>query len=77
MESDTRRPIIKGSVGELKEAIQALQKDSDKHGDKLISLSHQIYAAWDVTVVVLNVTGFLIKKFWDSPVHIAEEASKH
>jgi len=68
---------LKGAVGEVEEAIRTLQKDSEKQGDKLSTLSHQIYAAWAVTLVVFAVAGFFIDKFWDSVVRITEVASRH
>ncbi len=67
---------LKGSVGELKEAIRTLQKDSEKQGNKLSTISHQIYASGVVLFIILAVGGFLIDKLW-GPLMKALEHSSH
>jgi hypothetical protein len=67
---------LKGSVGELKEAIRTLQKDSEKQGDKLNTVSHQIYAAGAVLVIVIAIASFLLDKLW-GPLMKALEHSAH
>ncbi len=67
---------LKGSVGELKEAIRTLQKDSEKQGDKLSTVSHQIYAAGAVLVIVIAIASFLLDKLW-GPLMKALEHSAH
>jgi hypothetical protein len=67
---------VKGALGEIKEAVRTLQKTSDNPGDKLDSISHQIYAAWAVLVVIIVVGGFLLDKFWGPLTKLFEQAAK-
>ena len=64
---------LKSSVSELKEAVRTLQKDSEKQSDKLSTISHQIYGAALVLVVILGLGTFLLDKFWDVIVKIVEK----
>jgi len=64
---------LKGSVGEIKEAISTLKKDSETQSKKLDSISHQIYAAWAVLIVLLGIGGFLLDKFWNVIAKIVEK----
>jgi hypothetical protein len=65
---------LKGAVHEMKEAIGTLKKNSDAQSTKLDSISHQIYAAWAVLVVLIGVGGFLLDKFWNVFIKVLEKA---
>src|SRR5208337_3236290 len=56
---------LKGSVGELKEAVRRLQGDSQSQGTKLDSISHRIYAASAIILLLLGAIGWVLDKIWD------------
>lgn len=60
---------LHGSVGELKEAVRTLQRSVEKQGDKLDSLSHRMYAASAIIVIVLGFLAWILDKL--SPVLLA------
>jgi hypothetical protein len=56
---------LQKSVGQLSERVDSVRNQIEKQGGKLDSISHQIYAAWAVLVVLLTVGGFIIDKSWN------------
>lgn len=55
---------LQKAVGQLSERMDSVRKQIENQGEKLDSISHQIYAAWAVLVVLLTVGGFIIDKSW-------------
>lgn len=53
------------TLGELKSTLEDIKATVDKHGGKLDSLSHRIYAAGAVLIVILAIAGFILDKIWD------------
>ncbi len=56
---------LQKAVGQLSARIEELIKKTDRQGDKLNSISHQIYAAWAILIVFGVIGGFLINHLWD------------
>lgn len=56
---------IQKAVGQLTARIDELVKKADRQGDKLDSISHQIYAAWAILIVFGIIGGFLVNHLWD------------
>ncbi len=55
---------LQKTVGQLTERIDTLIKRVDQQGPKLSSISHQIYAAWAVLVVLGILGGFFVNHLW-------------
>jgi hypothetical protein len=64
---------MKGTLGEVKEAIRTLQKTAEDQATKLDSISHQIYTAWAILIVLIGIGGFLLDKFWTVIVKIVDK----
>lgn len=64
---------LQHSVGRLQQAVETLTTHVDDQGKKLNSISHQIYAAWAVLVVIVALSGFLLDKFWNVIVKIVDK----
>lgn len=50
------------SIGQLHEAVTTLKEQSKQHGEKLDKISHTIYAATAVLLVLGTISGFLLNK---------------
>ena len=61
---------MKGTLGELKKAIETLTEQSRSNHDKLNKMSHVIYAVSAVVTVLGVLAGYVIKGLWDliSPI---------
>jgi len=55
---------LQKTVGQLTERIDTLIKRVDREGLTLSSISHQIYAAWAVLVVLGLLGGFALNHLW-------------
>jgi hypothetical protein len=53
---------LQEAVGQLREAVGTLKEQSKQHGEKLDKISHTIYAASAVLVVLGSIVGFLLNK---------------
>jgi hypothetical protein len=53
------------AVGELKSDVKHLSAASEKQSRKLDRISHIIFAAGVVLVILLSVGGFFLNKIWD------------
>jgi uncharacterized protein (DUF3084 family) len=67
---------IQASVAELKSDVKHLTTASEKQSSKLDKLSHRMYAAGAVIVVLTGIGGFFLNKIWDGLV-IAMKAGGH
>jgi hypothetical protein len=56
---------LQKGVGQLTARIDELVKKADGQGDKLNSISHQLYAAWALLIVFGIIGGFLVNHLWD------------
>jgi xanthine/uracil/vitamin C permease (AzgA family) len=61
---------MKGTLHELKKAIEILTQQSKENHDKLSKMSHLIYAVSAVVTVIGFIAGYVIKALWDliSPI---------
>jgi hypothetical protein len=53
------------SLGELTAHVTNLKTASDTHGTKIDRISHIMFAASVVLVIVLSIGGFFMNKIWD------------
>lgn len=67
---------LQKAVGQLSERMDSVRNQIEKQGEKLDRISHQIYAAWAVLVVLLTVGGFVIDKSWNLIVAVLALALK-
>lgn len=56
------------TIGELKADVRHLTAASEKQSKKLDHISHVIFAAGAVLLVVLSVGGYMLNKIWDGQV---------
>lgn len=54
------------SLGELTQAVKTLTDTTKIHGDKIEKISHRVYAAGAVIVVLLGIGTFFLDKIWDT-----------
>ena len=59
---------MKQSIGELTQAVRTLNDTTKAHGDKLDKISHRLYAASAVIVVLTGIAVFVLDKIWDTLV---------
>lgn len=64
---------LQRSVGGLIQAVETMTARIDEQGKKLDSMSHRMYAAGVVILLVLGGLGWALNKIWD----IAFEILKH
>ncbi len=67
---------MQASMGELKSDVKHLTSASEKHSSKLDKISHRVYAAGAVIVVLAAIGGFILNKIWDGIV-VLMKASGH
>ena len=53
------------TLGEVKNAVDNLQSTVGEHGRKIERISHIVYAAGAVLIVISGIATFVIDKIWD------------
>jgi hypothetical protein len=61
---------LQKSNGALTQAVKTLTERTSAHGEKLDSISHRLYAATAVLVVIGGGLAFVIERMWDKLVQI-------
>jgi hypothetical protein len=65
---------LQKAVGHLTARIDELVKKVENQSDKLNSISHQIYAAWAILILLGIVGGFLLNHLWDPMTRLLVKA---
>ena len=58
------------TLGEVKNAVESLQSTVGTHGTKIDRISHIVYAAGAVLVILSGIGAFVLDKIWDQLVTV-------